>query len=115
MIRFETFDVHGFPGLRFNDRYGHACSVQQSSLATDDAIWFGIDDAKPEILASQAAAHGVQTTETAGWVPYPIPDAVSLHTRMHLTRNQMRDLLPILQRFVDDGIIEPPNREAGAP
>lgn len=36
-------------------------------------------------------------------MPYPIPEAVSLHTRMHLSRDQVRDLLPALQHFVDTG------------
>jgi hypothetical protein len=74
-----------------------------SSLATEDAIWFGIDNPEPEIMASQAADFGIKTKETTGWVPYPIPEEVSLKTRMHLTRDQVAELLPILKRFVDTG------------
>ncbi|MBB1614508.1 hypothetical protein A9978_18895 [Pseudomonas sp. UMC65] len=93
----------GFSLIEFKDRYGAKCSIQASSLASEEAIWFGLDDAEPKIMASQAAAHGVATTEICGWVEYPIPDAVSLNTRMHLTREQVEALLPILQRFVDTG------------
>lgn len=93
----------GFALVEFEDRYGAKCSIQASSLASEDAIWFGLDDAEPKIMASQAAAHGVVTTEDCGWVEYPIPDAVSLNTRMHLTREQVEALLPILQRFVETG------------
>ncbi|WP_321354582.1 hypothetical protein [Pseudomonas extremaustralis] len=93
----------GFSLIEFEDLYGSKCSIQASSLASEDAIWFGPDDAEPKILASQAAAHGVATTEDCGWVEYPIPEAVSLTTRMHLTRDQVEALLPILQRFVETG------------
>jgi hypothetical protein len=40
-----------------------------------------------------------------GWMPYEIPKEVSLCTRMHLTQEQVKDLLPILQKFVETGEI----------
>jgi hypothetical protein len=93
----------GFDCFEFDDRYGVRCTLQKSSLATEDAVWFGVNDASPKIMASQAAAHGVQTRETCGWVPYPVPDDVLLTTRMHLTREQVAALLPLLQHFADTG------------
>jgi hypothetical protein len=87
----------GFSIIKFRDRYDKNCSIQKSSLATDDAIWFGIDEAEPMILASEIIEGGV------GWAKYPIPDSVSIPTRMHLTRAQVKELLPILQKFVDTG------------
>jgi hypothetical protein len=93
----------GFALNEFVDFYGHECSIQKSSLATDDAIWFGIDNPNPQIMAFHAAQYGVETTETTGWVPYPIPDEVSIDTRMHLNREQVAALLPILTKFVETG------------
>ena len=93
----------GFSRTDFVDRYGAECSIQKSSLATDNAIWFGVNDAKPQIMASQAKQFGVETNETCGWVDYPIPEEVSLTTRMHLTQDQVKELLPILQRFAETG------------
>lgn len=87
----------------FVDHYGLPCSIQESSLATVEAIWFGIDDARPMVMAVFAESVGVQTDETAGWVPYPIPKRVLLHTRMHLTLAMVKALLPILVRFVETG------------
>jgi len=95
--------ARGFSVCEFEDRYGAVCTIQMSSLAEEEAIWFGPNKANPIIMASQAAAHGVETQELTGWVPYPIPEAVSLTTRMHLTRDQVESLLPILQHFVDTG------------
>ncbi len=98
-----TTTPRGFALIQFEDRYGHACSLQESSLATERAIWLGIDDPDPKVMAIHAVGVGVETTETTGWVPYPLPSAVSLNTRMHLTREQVASLLPALQHFVDTG------------
>lgn len=95
----------GFPRGQFADFYGNQCSIQKSSLATADAIWLGVDDANPKVLHGDAKMLGIATDATCGWVPYPIPEAVSLTTRMHLSREQVAQLLPILERFVATGEI----------
>lgn len=102
----------GFSKLVFADRYGEKCSLQKSSLMGEDAIWFGINDANPQIMASQAAEHGIGTTETTGWVPYPVPKDVLMSTRMHLTQDLVRQLLPFLHRFVETGEIDGQHDEA---
>ena len=60
----------GFPYIKFNDWYGHECSIQISSIADDRCIWFGAHPA-----------------------------------RMHLSMDQVKELLPILQRFAETGEI----------
>jgi hypothetical protein len=108
---FELWEVKGEPGntargfstVAYKDMYGEEFCIQSSSLATDDAIWFGISDAKPKVLASQATSLGVETTQQNGWVPYPLPEEVLLNTRMHLNREQVLQLLPVLIRFVETG------------
>lgn len=82
----------GFDLIEFNDLYGEECNIQKSSLATQDAIWFGIDTANPQIF---------RTGE--GWKPYPIPEDVLLTTRMHLSQEQVKELLPILTHFAKTG------------
>lgn len=99
-----------FPYVTFQDRYGAACSLQLSSLAMDNAIWLGIDDADPKIMARDA--HRMQLDHLLqesgperlnGWVKYPLPEEVLLTTRMHLTQEQVKALLPILQHFAETG------------
>ncbi len=87
----------GFGVWEFEDRYGAKCSLQDSSLATEPAIWFGPDSADPKIMASKTPAGGT------GWVPFEIPDDVLLNTRMHLTQEQVKALLPILTHFAETG------------
>jgi len=95
----------GFSIGEFIDLYGHECSIQKSSLAEEDAIWIGLDDASPKILHGDAKRLGINTSATCGWVDFPIPNEVNLNTRMHLNREQVADLLPILKRFVESGDI----------
>lgn len=104
----------GFSIYRFTDRYGELCSLQMSSLAEEEAIWLGVNDANLLIMASQAAEHGVHTTETTGWVKYPVPDAVVMSTRMHLTQDQVAELMPLLQHFVETGELPEPADQAKA-
>jgi hypothetical protein len=91
--------------VEFVDYYDKICSIQISSLATDDCIWLGINDVEPQIMASDAAKLGIETTEKVGWIKYPIPDEVLLSSRMHLSREQVAEILPILQKFVETGEI----------
>jgi hypothetical protein len=66
------------------------------------AVWLGLNQAKPIIMASDAESVGVETKETTGWVDYPIPAQVQINTRMHLNREQVRDLIGALQEWLDD-------------
>lgn len=61
----------GFNFIEFRDRYGAACMIEESSLATEDAIWFG-----------------------------------TIGDRMHLTQEQVLELLPTLQHFAATGKFE---------
>jgi hypothetical protein len=90
----KTETERGFKLIKFVDRYGVLCSLQKSSLATEDAIWFGCDDANPKILV-----HG------KGWVPIDMPSEYIANTRMHLTRELVAKLLPHLKKFVKSGEI----------
>jgi hypothetical protein len=70
----------GFARIDFRDLHDAACSLQASSLATDDAIWFGRNEAKIDPVSG-----------------------LPIGPRMHLNRAQVAALLPILQHFVMTG------------
>lgn len=84
----------GFDIVNFTDHYGVECSLQQSSLATEEAVWLGCNDADPKIMV-----HGL------GWYPIQLPNGYTANTRMHLTRDQVAELLPHLNKFVETGEI----------
>ncbi len=109
-----TATGRGFPLVEFADEYDQECSLQISSrcVMEDDNgkvadpcgyIWLGIDNANPQILKSEARAHGVKLPpgEVSGWMPYPVPEAVNMTTRMHLNEHQVRGLIKRLQYWLD--------------
>lgn len=84
----------GFARMDFTDRYGVKCSIQKSSLATEDAIWFGCNESDPKVLVPNE-----------GWQPVQMPKEYIANTRMHLTQEQVTELLPYLQYFAEHGEI----------
>ena len=111
MQRMQT--NRGFMLNEFTDRNGIKCSIQQSSAIGDEedamerpgssVLWLGVDDAQPVIMAVDAQKVGIETHKNYGWIPYPIPKEVLLHTRMHLSRQQVISLINSLQHWVDTG------------
>jgi hypothetical protein len=71
----------GFVRVEFTDRYGESCSLQESSLATEAAVWLGQNkptfDDKKELVGC----------------------------RMHLTQDMAKWLIEELQYFVDTGAV----------
>lgn len=91
----------GFLRGEFTDAYGAKCSIQESSLAADEAhIWLGCNEI------------GLQRFEPGkGWSEVPLeqeaPNGVihQANTRMHLSQSMVRELLPLLQHFADHGCL----------
>lgn len=89
-----TKTKRGFEKGKFTDLYGEKCSIQKSSLATDDAIWLGIDDPKLTVF---------ENDQMGKYLEVDMPKNFSVNSRMHLNREQVQELLPILQKFVETG------------
>ena len=70
--------ARGFLRADFTDLYDVECSIQESSLATDNAIWLG----------------------RIGW--YEEPPWKRWYW-MHLNREQVAMLIPVLEYFVENG------------
>lgn len=79
-IELKEANDRGFLRGEFKDRYGAECSIQKSSLATEDCIWLG---------CNHETIHHV-TGQPCG-------------ARMHLTRELAAELIPLLQKFVETG------------
>lgn len=84
----------GFDIEKFKDYYGSECSLQKSSLATEDTIWFGVDE--PDLVIFEDDNMGK-------YIKTKLPNNWSTHSRMHLTREQVSQLLPYLQHFAETG------------
>ena len=85
----------GFAIFEFEDRYGVKCSLQESSLATEGAVWFGPDEPNTRFLGSN------------GWEKFQYPPLRDLihDTRAHITQQQMQELLPAFEHFAKTGYL----------
>lgn len=69
MITLAPANDRGFLRGQFTDRYGFPCSIQKSSLATEDCIWLGRDLVRMHLTREMAAElipllqHFVETGE----------------------------------------------------
>lgn len=72
----------GFLRGEFTDRYGKACSIQKSSLANEDCIWLGMNEGTHHHITGECMA------------------------RMHLRKDMVKKLIPMLQRFVETGELD---------
>ena len=104
----------GFEIVEFDDRYGTACSLQQSSMIGNyedsldrpgsSCVWLGVHRVEASILKADAEALGMKVEgEVSGWMDYPIPKQVLLAGRMHLDREQVRGLIKRLKRWLKTG------------
>lgn len=111
----ETTTERGFGKLLFLDHYNKKCSLQMSSASSDECVWLGIEDAEPRILTTDAIRLGMIKDKDAprncfgdpcGWIEYSVPQEVSFTTRMHLTREQAKQLALKLLEFALCGTIK---------
>lgn len=84
----------GFDIAEFTDSYGEICSLQKSSSAMVDKIWLGISKPKLTVFENESKGKYIITD---------MPENFSVNARMHLTREQVAELLPYLQKFVETG------------
>lgn len=84
--------ARGFVVGNFTDRYGVKCSIQESSLASEAAIWLGPDEPRLYYVLPNGQA-----------CDFKLPDGAECVGRMHLTQEQVAHLIPLLQYFVKHG------------
>jgi len=85
MFKYEKTQ-RGFERAEFQDRYDIKCSIQDSSLATEAAIWLGPEERFGDKEKGEL---------------YKVHDP----QRMHLTQDMAAKLILVLQRFVETGSI----------
>jgi hypothetical protein len=71
----------------FADKNGQECSIQKSNASIENCIWLGVDE--PDVFYN----------EKRGYLP---PD-VKILSRMLLSQQDVRDLLPMLLHFAETG------------
>lgn len=97
MIKFDKTQ-RGFGIGKFKDLYGEDCTIQDSSLATQAAIWLGISN--PRIMTFRPGE---------GWKDFPLPSDAHVFSRMHLSIPQAKELRIALDRFIATSFVTPEN------
>lgn len=92
----------GFQKTTFLDRSGTACSIQESSLATEAAIWLGADKLAVQAFPSRSG-RGWDTLDVEAIARAEGYRDVVANERMHLTQAQVQALLPLLTHFAEHG------------
>ena len=75
----------------FKDYNDKECSLTHSRLEIENVVWLGVEE--PRILTSN------------GILKEPIPDVIDIESRMLLTQEQVKSLLPMLQKFAYTGVL----------
>jgi len=91
----------GFMRCDFKDACGVECSLQESSIATDEGhIWFGCDEHGLKMFIP----NGNPSWRDVGLnTLLPEADYFSWNGRMHLSQSDVQKLLPALQYFAENG------------
>ena len=84
----------GFSRGFFRDQDGIFCSIQKSGLATRECVWIGIEN--PELVV-------FEDESCANYIVAKMPENFMVNAKMHLNREQVKELLPILTEFVETG------------
>jgi hypothetical protein len=97
-----TKTSRGFRLAEFVDGNGERCSMQESSAAEQPMLWLGL-----ELAEWKTFEPGV------GWKTIPFPSSppggsILVSARMHLTQQQVQELLPYLLVFAQTGEMEMP-------
>jgi hypothetical protein len=80
----ERKTQRGFQIVEFDDYYGQKCSLQESSMVEPAAIWLGVDNTGAQITGPNG-----ECNESVG-------------ARMHLSIEQVKQLLVYLNTFVEN-------------
>lgn len=76
----------------FKDSYKHNCVLEDFPYHVEELISLGILDPKLKKL-----------NDKGNWEEVKLPEGTSIFTRLTLSREQVSELLPLLEAFVNDG------------
>ena len=95
--------TRGFAYYEFKDSGGNKCTLQKSS-AIENKIWLGCSDIGLQGFIPCGDPSWIDITEKEIKEKFQVNSLVS-NVRMHLSQETAKELIPILQRFVDTGEI----------
>lgn len=99
------YTQRGFKYYEFKDDNGMNCTLQKSS-SIEDKIYFGADaEIKEFYPIPRETDESWFTIEDLTPLRHRPQNEIHVFSRMHLTQEQVAELIPILQKFVKTGEI----------
>ena len=95
----------GFAYYEFTEVNGEVCNIQKSSSAMQDCIWLGNKNIGLKGFIPHGNPSWRDVTEDQIKEKFGFQYIIA-NNRMHLSREQVAALIPILQKFVDTGEID---------
>jgi hypothetical protein len=95
----------GFAYYEFTEVNGDVCNIQKSSSTMQDCIWLGSKNIGLKGFIPHGNPSWRDVTDDQIKEKFGFQDIIA-NNRMHLSREQVAALLPILQKFVDTGEID---------
>lgn len=104
----------GFEIQYFDDDYGIQCSIQESS-SVEPHLWLGIahnslkvmaEDKKELLVAIEHLTKDYPECNEKGWCTVPLPKDALIENRMHLNRQQAKELARKLNYFSRHGCLK---------
>ena len=104
----KSYTNRGFGHIEVELRHGEQLSIQKSSLATENAIWMGAaeENVKAFIPSEERAPY-------FDWVDIDVRELIKMkhsrvdgivtNTRVEITQEKMKELLPIFKHFAETG------------
>lgn len=89
-----TKTSRGFGIATFTDVNGYECSIQDSSTADKRCLWLGVSNPDVKVMVP-----------FTGWSKMTLPASSLIASRMHIDRKIAKQLIVLLQKFVDEGCI----------
>ena len=100
----KTQTSRGFAYYEFTDVGGDVCTIQKSRSAMHDCIWLGSKEIGLKGFIPYGDPSWRDVSKDQIKEKFGFQDIIA-NNRMHLSRDQVAEILPILQKFVDTGEI----------
>lgn len=89
----------GFARGEFKDSVGHNCKIREGGMDTNEGlgVWLGIENPTITIFTDKSMAH---------YINIPTPENWNINSMMYLSDKQIRELIPMLKKFLKSGKIQ---------
>ncbi len=98
----ETYKVNRI----VKDDNGEAYRIKTIYQDNINALFIGVDNFQPIVMASDANALCIETNKSFGWIPFPMPKDVKMFTGMVLNKELAISIKEDLDYYIETNDLE---------